>query len=101
MLYEVITPPPTKLKNGFFSKPFTMLVEMYGLPVYNGINPTMYFAITYTLLFGLMFGDLGQGFVIFLLGLFISKKMKSSAGGILTRIGLSSMLFGIVYGSVV
>jgi len=92
-------PPPTKLKNGFFSKPFTMLVEMYGLPVYNGINPTMYFAITYTLLFGLMFGDLGQGFIIFLLGLFIGKKMKNSAGGILTRIGLSSMFFGFMYGS--
>ena len=46
-----------------------------------------------------MFGDLGQGFIIFLLGLFIGKKMKNSAGGILTRIGLSSMFFGFMYGS--
>lgn len=93
-------PPPTKLKNGFFAKPFTMLVEMYGLPSYNDINPTAYFAISYTLLFGLMFGDLGQGLVLFLLGLFITKKAKNSAGGILSRIGLSSMLFGFMYGSV-
>jgi len=92
--------PPTKLKNGFFAKPFTMLVEMYGLPAYNDINPTSYFAITYTLLFGLMFGDLGQGAIIFLLGLILSKKMKNLAGGILTRIGLSSMFFGFMYGSV-
>ena len=31
---------------------------------------------------------------------FITKKAKNSAGGILSRIGLSSMLFGFMYGSV-
>lgn len=92
--------PPTKLRNGFFSNPFAMLVEMYGLPAYNGINPTSFFAITYTLLFGIMFGDLGQGAVIFLIGLIMSKFMKNSAGGILSRVGLSSMFFGFMYGSV-
>ncbi len=92
--------PPTKLKNGFFSRPFSMLVEMYGLPAYNGINPTGFFALTYTLLFGLMFGDLGQGAVLFLIGLFLSLKMKNKAGGILTRVGVSSMCFGTIYGSV-
>ena len=92
--------PPTKLKNGFFATPFKMLVEMYGLPAYDGINPTVYFAITYTLLFGLMFGDLGQGAILFLIGLFISKVKKNAAGGILSRVGLSSMFFGFMYGSV-
>ena len=92
--------PPTKLKNGFFSTPFTMMVEMYGLPSYNGINPTLLFAISYTILFGAMFGDIGQGFVLFLLGLFLSKYKKMQAGGIVTRLGVSSMFFGFVYGSV-
>lgn len=92
--------PPTKLKNGFFSNPFTMLVEMYGLPSYNGINPTTFFALTYTLLFGLMFGDMGQGFVLFLIGLLISKFKKNPAGGIVSRVGISSMFFGFIYGSV-
>lgn len=92
--------PPTKLKNGIFSKPFGMLVEMYGLPSYTDINPTSFVAITYTILFGLMFGDLGQGFIIFLAGLIMSHVKKIQAGGILTRVGFSSMFFGFMYGSV-
>lgn len=92
--------PPTKLKNGFFSRPFGMLVEMYGLPSYNDINPTPFVALTYTILFGLMFGDLGQGFVIFLAGLIMTFGMKIKAGGMLTRVGFSSMVFGFMYGSV-
>lgn len=92
--------PPTKLKNGFFSRPFGMLVEMYGLPSYNDINPTGFVALTYTILFGLMFGDLGQGFVIFAAGLVMSFVLKMKAGGLLTRVGFSSMFFGFMYGSV-
>lgn len=92
--------PPTKLKNGFFSKPFSMLVEMYGLPDYNGINPTAFFAILYSLLFGIMFGDLGQGAVLVAIGLIMTRVKKIPAGGILTRVGASSMIFGLVYGSV-
>ncbi|MBQ8967042.1 V-type ATPase 116kDa subunit family protein [Ruminococcus sp.] len=92
--------PPTVLKNGWFTRPFGMLVEMYGLPKYNGFNPTAFVAITYTLLFGIMFGDLGQGFLLFLGGLLVGKKLSKQAGGIVTRCGLSSMVFGTLYGSV-
>ena len=92
--------PPTVLKNTWFTRPFSMLVEMYGLPDYTGYNPTAFVALTYTVLFGIMFGDLGQGFVIFLLGLLIGKKVHKSFGGMMTRCGISSMIFGTVYGSV-
>ena len=92
--------PPTVLKNGWFTRPYRMLVEMYGLPKYNGFNPTAFVAITYTLLFGIMFGDLGQGFLLFILGLIINKKVNKEAGGIVSRCGLSSMVFGTLYGSV-
>jgi V/A-type H+-transporting ATPase subunit I len=91
--------PPTVLKNSWFTRPFAMLVEMYGLPKYNGFNPTAFVAITYTLLFGIMFGDLGQGFLLFLGGLILGRKSKQ-AGGIVARCGLSSMIFGTLYGSV-
>ncbi len=91
--------PPTKLKNGWFSRPYISVVEMYGVPVYNGINPTLFVALSFTLLFGIMFGDLGQGFVVFLAGLFMSLKLKNKYGGLLTRCGLSSMFFGFMYGS--
>lgn len=91
--------PPTKLKNGWFSRPYAALVEMYGVPVYDGMNPTLFVAITYTLLFGIMFGDLGQGFVILLAGLFMTYKLKNKFGGLLTRCGFSSMVFGFIFGS--
>ncbi|MBQ8920773.1 MAG: ATPase [Oscillospiraceae bacterium] len=92
--------PPVRLKNGWFSRPFSMFVEMYGLPNYNGYNPTPFVAITYTLLFGIMFGDLGQGLVIALIGLILQKKKGITLGGVMARIGISSALFGTLYGSV-
>ena len=57
-------------------------------------------AFTYILLFGIMFGDLGQGLMVSLLGLFLYKKKGMAIGGIMSRIGLSSMVFGFLYGSV-
>lgn len=90
--------PPTKLKNNWFTKPFEIIVKMYGLPSYKEIDPTPFLAITFCLMFGIMFGDIGQGLVYFLAGLFLSKKMKD-AGSILMRLGGSSIIFGFVYGS--
>lgn len=91
---------PTLLKNNRFSRPFEMFVEMYGVPAYGELDPTSFLAISYTLLFGIMFGDLGQGVVIALLGIFLSRKKSPAFGKILIRLGASSAVFGMVYGSV-
>lgn len=91
---------PTKLKNNFLVKPFEMFVDMYGVPGYGEVDPTSFLAFTYILLFGIMFGDLGQGLVIALLGLVLSKVKKMDFGRILTRIGISAAIFGTLYGSV-
>ena len=92
--------PPVKLKNNKFSEPFSMFVELYGLPAYNDVNPTNFLAITYTLLFGIMFGDVGQGFLVILLGIVLWKWKKMTLGRIMERLGASSMIFGLLYGSV-
>lgn len=92
--------PPTKLKNRWFARPFSMFVEMYGLPNYQDIDPTPFVALTYTLLFGIMFGDVGQGIVLIIVGYLASKLKGMRLGEIGIRIGLSSTLFGFVYGSV-
>lgn len=93
--------PPTKLRNHALFRPFEYLVEMYGIPAYNEKDPTPFFAISYMLLFGAMFGDLGQGFVIFAAGMALKYLKKAQAfGGILARLGVSSMIFGLLYGSV-
>jgi V/A-type H+-transporting ATPase subunit I len=92
-------PTPTFLKNNRFFKPFEMLVNMYGTPMHNETDPTFFFGITYMILFGAMFGDLGQGLVIALAGLLLRKKVNPDFCGILTRIGIGSMFFGFIYDS--
>lgn len=93
--------PPTRLKNGRFSRPFQMFVEMYGTPGYHDFDPTFLVSITYTLMFGIMFGDLGQGLILALAGIFLAAKTKwKDFGKIMTRLGVSSMVFGFAYGSV-
>ncbi len=93
--------PPVKLKNNFFARPFEMFVEMYGLPSYGDLDPTPFVALTYSILFGAMFGDVGQGIVLGLVGYFIMyKKFKLGIGLVLTRCSVFSTLFGFIYGSV-
>lgn len=92
--------PPTKLVNSYFARPFEMFVTMYGTPSPKDVDPTPFVAITYTLLFGIMFGDLGQGLLIALIGSIVWRKMGQPLGRIMERIGISSALFGCLYGSV-
>lgn len=91
--------PPTKLKNIKLFKPFEALVKMYGTPSYNELDPTAFLSLSYMFLFGAMFGDLGQGFVLLLGGLLLGRKNKMF-GGLLSRLGMSSMIFGTLYGAV-
>lgn len=92
--------PPTKLKNNKITKPFESMVNMYGVPSYKEIDPTGFLAITYMIMFGIMFGDLGQGLVFVLAGILLKyKKSRVNFGGVLTRIGISSCIFGALYGS--
>ncbi len=65
--------PPTKLKNPWWSRPFEFFVEMYGLPAYGETDVTGFVAITFTVLFGMMFGDVGQGIVLALFSTFMWK----------------------------
>ncbi|CAC9929072.1 V-type ATPase subunit family protein [Aedoeadaptatus nemausensis] len=92
--------PPTKLTNPKFFKPFELLVRMYGIPKYNEIDPTVFVGITYLLLFGAMFGDVGQGLIFVLIGWLVSKKKQKDMGGLLMRMGGASVIFGFLYGSV-
>lgn len=96
---EVRPDAPTKLKNHKIFRPFESIVKMYGVPNYTEFDPTVFLAITAFLMFGFMFGDVGQGFVIFLIGLILSRK-KVGLGPILSAGGISAIIFGFLYGSV-
>jgi len=98
------TKVPSKLKHPNFLKPFQMLITTYGYPEYDGIDPTFFVAITFTLMFGLMFGDIGHGAIMVALGLFIAKskvlKAINNAGWLMVTVGCSAMFFGLMFGSV-
>lgn len=92
--------PPVLLHNCRLFRPFEMFVKMYGLPNYNCFDPTPYVAITFMLIFGIMFGDLGQGLLITVLGFILDKARHVKLAPIMQRIGISSAVFGTLYGSV-
>lgn len=96
---EVATTPPTKLKNHTIFKPFESIVAMYGLPNYTEIDPTIFVACTAFLMFGFMFGDVGHGAVLLIIGILLLLK-KVSLGPVLSFGGVASIIFGFLYGSV-
>ncbi len=92
--------PPTKLKNPWILKPFELFVEMYGLPAYHEMDPTLFVALTYTLMFGIMFGDVGQGAVLVVGGVLLYRLKGMRLAGIIAAAGVWSVAFGFLYGSV-
>ena len=96
---EIKHSPPVILKNPRFAKRYEYYVKMFGLPSYNEIDPTMLVAITYTIFFGIMFGDFGQGIVLSIVGYLMWKLKKMDIGKILIPCGISSAIFGFIYGS--
>lgn len=93
------TTPPTKLKNFKLIKPFEMFVKMYGLPAYNEFDPTLFLTITYAFIFGIMFGDLGQGLCLVIGGAILYKVKKMDLAGIVCAAGVFSCIFGALFGS--
>jgi V/A-type H+-transporting ATPase subunit I len=89
---------PVALQNPGFLGAFEMLVNTYARPRYNEIDPTILISITFPLLYGAMFGDLGHGLVLAAIGWFLSR--KSTLGGLLVACGISGAIFGVLYGSV-
>ncbi len=94
---------PVELSNPGFLKPFEMLVKGYDTPAYDGIDPTPIVGFTFLLIFGLMFGDIGQGAVLALIGWLIARRPTMSSGmrrvgSLMVFCGLTAMLFGVIYG---
>ena len=97
---NITSTPPTKMKNPGLFKPFEMYVEMYGLPSYNEIDPTVLIGITYSVLFGFMFGDAGQGLCLLIGGFLLYRIKKVQLAGIISCCGFFSVIFGLLFGSI-
>ena len=92
--------PPTKLENPKIFKPFEMFVRMYGLPAHGEIDPTVFVGITYSFIFGVMFGDVGQGLLLVIVGALIYHFKKAPLAGIIATAGIFSTIFGFMFGSI-
>ncbi len=93
---------PVLLKTPKILKPFEELVTGFAYPSYKELNPTPVFALIFVLLFGVMFGDIGHGIVLSIAGFILSKKTEilKSYGKVLIFCGISSTVFGFLYGSI-
>ena len=60
--------PPTYFKLNDFTAPFQMIVSEYGVPRYREINPGLFTIISFPFMFGVMFGDIGHGLLLTMLG---------------------------------
>jgi len=95
---------PIKLKNTSLTEPLTMVTEMYSLPAYDGIDPNPLIMPFFTIFFGIMYGDIGYGLILLIVGLLVKAKMKPKGTmkymmGLLVICGITSVIAGAAFGS--
>ncbi|MCP8313994.1 MAG: hypothetical protein H3Z53_06435 [archaeon] len=101
---------PVKLRDKGILAKFELLTILRGIPNYFEINPTPIFMILFILMYGMMFGDFGEGIVISLLGAFFATRKKAvlgiprrginKLGWIMIFSGAVATFFGLLYGEV-
>lgn len=92
--------PPVKLRNNWFTKQFEVLTEMYGMPVYNEFDPTVFLSIFFLLFFAMCMGDAGYGLLLIAIGF----ALKGKEGGLaklwslIITLGAGTVVVGLVMG---
>ncbi|CAM9704198.1 unnamed protein product, partial [Choristocarpus tenellus] len=104
--------PPTFFKLNAFTVAFQEFVDTYGVPRYKEANPALFTAATFPFLYGIMYGDIGHGTIIFMFGLFLvfsahtvagRRDLGELVGGLylgrymIAMMGLFSVYAGLVY----
>lgn len=89
---------PTKVDLPRFLKPFHTIVRMYGEPDADEVVPTVFLAVTFPLIFGLMFPDMGHGLLVLLFTLWYFRGKESPWKFILSLLGAVSIVTGFLSG---
>jgi V/A-type H+/Na+-transporting ATPase subunit I len=94
--------PPTQLADNLARARFHVLVDSFGVVPYADLDPTLFAAATYVVMFGMMFADAGHGAIVAVLGIVAGLQRRwpalRSAWLLITACGLSACLFGVLFG---
>ena len=102
--------PPTLVKAPAWTRPLQSVIDNFGVPAYGEINPLLFMIFTFPVMYGLMFGDFGEGPLILILGLFLwrIKKKGASLGDffqpfvngaeLIVMLGIGITIFGLIFG---
>jgi V/A-type H+/Na+-transporting ATPase subunit I len=102
--------PPTLVRVPGWTKPLQSVIDNFGIPSYNETNPLVFMILTFPLIYGLMFGDFGEGPLFLALGLFLlylkRKKVKIFEIGqlfvngaeLIVMLGIGVTIFGLLFG---
>ncbi|MDR1509299.1 MAG: ATPase [Synergistaceae bacterium] len=93
---------PTMLRNNRIVRAFQDVVALYSVPSYGEVDPSPFVAFTFILFFGFMFGDAGHGALLWLGATYLGGKkiLNRSLAYVMKCASISSILFGLLYGSV-
>jgi V/A-type H+-transporting ATPase subunit I len=104
--------PPTLVKTPGWTRPLQSIVDNFGIPSYSETNPTPFMILTFPLIYGLMFGDIGEGLLFLAFGFFLlylkRKKVKVFEIGqifvngaeLVIMLGIGATIFGFVFGDI-
>ncbi|MHA1596538.1 MAG: V-type ATP synthase subunit I [Candidatus Asgardarchaeia archaeon] len=101
---------PSHVKHNRWIRPFSKLVESFGHPSYEEIDPTPIMAITFPAIFGMMFGDVGHGLLLVIVAAYLLRSRGEFSGKnilsyfyegaeVLLFCGIWSILFGLLFDS--
>jgi len=96
--------PPTLLAAHAGGSRLRPLVDTYAVIPYHDVDPTWFAAAAYVVMFGMMFGDIGDGALVVLAGLYLRAshhpRLESArrVWPLVVALGLSAMVFGALYG---
>lgn len=101
-------PAPSQISNKGIAGSFELFTKLRGTPQYSELDPTVIITVLFPIMYGMMFGDMGQGAVLFAMGLMFHHFRRSflgiparamvKLGGILATCGISAVFFGALYG---